>query len=124
LRDRHDSRRELALWTGILSGPLLWLMLLEINYVLSYVACETRQTWFLHLATFIALALVAGAGLWAWAAARGSTDSPDALTFPVGEQTSDTRTRWMARAAVASAVWFIAVIISFEVPMLVLGPCQ
>ena len=42
----------------LLAGPLAWAALLEMNYVLSYVACEQRQTWMLHLAAGVALALV------------------------------------------------------------------
>ncbi len=57
----HDPRRERALWTGVLAGPIVFLVLLQTNYVLAYVACETRQTWFLHLATAAAVLLVAAA---------------------------------------------------------------
>ena len=51
---RHGSfdagGRITALWIGVLAGPVAWSALLETNYILSYVACEQRQTWMLHLA--------------------------------------------------------------------------
>ena len=75
-RDAHDRRRVLALWAGVLTGPLAMLTLLQVNYVLSYVACETRQTWFLHLGTVVAVALVGAAGAWAWQAGRGRWTCP------------------------------------------------
>jgi hypothetical protein len=122
-RDAHDRQRVLALWTGVLAGPLVWLALLQTNYVLSYVACETRQTWFLHAATGVAALLVAAAGAWGWRAGRGPADLPEPLTAPVGPDTCDARTRWMAHAAVASSGWFILVILSMAIPVVVLGPC-
>ena len=62
----HDARRTAALWVGLLGGPVVWFTLLEANYVMSYVACESRQTWFLHLPDLVCAAVVAGAGLLAW----------------------------------------------------------
>ena len=123
-RDAHDRTRVLALWTGVLAGPLVWLALLQTNYVLSYVACETRQTWFLHLATALSVALVGAAGAWAWRAGHGPTDLPEPLTPPVSHETCDTRVRWMAYFAAASSVWFIIVIVAMSVPVLVLRTCQ
>src|SRR4051812_14014552 len=48
-----------ARWVGVLAGPLVWATLLETNYALSYVACEQRHNWMLHLVTVAAVALVA-----------------------------------------------------------------
>lgn len=124
LRDAHDRRRVLALWTGILAGPAVWLTLLEANYVLSYVACETRQTWFLHLATLLSIVLVAAAGAWGWRAGHGPRELPEPLTPPVSPETCDARTRWMAHAGIALSAWFIIVILAMEVPVIVLRTCQ
>jgi hypothetical protein len=123
-RDAHDRRRVLALWTGVLAGPTVMLVLLQVNYVLSYVACETRQTWFLHLGTVIAVALVAAAGAWAWRAGRGPVDLPEPLSHPISPETADTRARWMAHFAVAMSAWFILVMIAMSVPVVVLNTCQ
>jgi hypothetical protein len=108
----------------VLAGPAIWLTLLEVNYVLSYVACETRDTWFLHLGTLVAVALVAGAGMWGWSAGRGPRDLREPHTPPVSYETSDTRARWMGHAAVISSVWFILVILTMEIPIIVLRTCQ
>ena len=107
-REAHDPRREIALWTGVLAGPVLWLTLLEVTYVMSYVSCETRSTWFLHLATFVATALAAAAGLWGWSAGQGANE----------------RARWMALVSLTSTIWFILVILSIEIPVIVLRTCQ
>jgi hypothetical protein len=122
--DAHERWRVLALWTGALAGPLVWLTLLEANYVMSYVACEKQQTWFLHAATGVAVALVAAAGLWAWSAGHRPRDLDEPLTPPVGAGTCDSRVRWMSIFAAAACAWFILVILAMEVPILVLRTCQ
>ena len=123
-RDDHDRLRVFALWTGVLAGPIVMLVLLQVNYVMSYVACETKQTWFLHLATAIATVLVAAAGAWAWQAGRGPMHIADAMTPPMSPQTCEGRSRWMAYFAAASSVWFILVILAMSVPVVVLETCQ
>jgi len=123
-RDAHDRTRVFALWLGVLAGPVLTLILLQTNYVMSYVACESRQTWFLHLATAVAAALVTATGAWAWCAGHGPAHLPEPSTPPVSPETCDARMRWMAHVAAASSLWFLIVIFSMSVPVVVLRPCQ
>ena len=120
----HERWRLAALWAGLLTGPLVWLLLLEFNYVFAYVACETRSTWFLHLAVAVALLLVAGAGYWAWRASYGDMLAPETLTAPLSDETRRQRSRWMSLAGVALSAWFVLVILAMEVPILVLRECQ
>ena len=117
----EDRRRLLALWAGIAAGPLAWGALLQTNYVLSYVACEQRHKWMLHLATGIALLLVAAGAYAAWRAAP-----------PLGEEEHSTadparavmlRARFMALGGLALCVWFVIVIVATEIPALVQHPC-
>jgi hypothetical protein len=125
---RHGSfdagGRITALWIGVLAGPLAWSALLETNYVLSYVACEQRQTWMLHLPVAIALVLVATAAVLSWRAA------PHGLSYEREREASidpgDTaiiRARFMAISGLALCAWFALVIIATEIPVLVLKPC-
>jgi hypothetical protein len=113
--------RLLALWAGILTGPLAWAALLQTNYVLSYVACEQRHTWMLHLATIIALALVGAAALAAWRAAPVLDVEEHVSAAPEG--TRLLRRRFMALAGLAFCAWFAIVILATEIPVLVLHPC-
>ena len=102
----------------------MMLVLLQVNYVMSYVACETRHTWFLHAATGVAALLVAAAGAWAWQAGRGPMAPADARSEPISPGTCEGRTRWMAYFAVGASIWFINVILSMSVPVVVLKTCQ
>lgn len=120
----HEPWRVAAQWAGLLAGPLVWLTLLEVNYVLAYVACETRATWFMHTASFVAVALVAGAGFAAWRASYGDMMAPETLTAPLSDETRRQRSRWMSLAGVVTSAWFIIVILAMEVPIIVLRECQ
>ena len=104
-----------ALWAGLAAGPLAWAALLQTNYVLSYVACEQRHTWILHLATAVALALVALGALAAWRA-RPADDE-------IESSTTEARARFMATGGLALCAGFALVILATEVPVLILRPC-
>jgi hypothetical protein len=99
----------------------VWAALLETNYVLSYVACEQRHTWMLHLTTLVALALIGTAAFLAWRAApplrAGEQPSSDPASIAVD------RARSMAIGGLALCVWFAIVIIATDVPVEVLKVC-
>jgi hypothetical protein len=122
--DDHRPGRVFLLWCGGLAGPIVWLTLLEANYVLSYVACERRQTWFLHLGTATAVALVALAGYLAWRAGHAPLRLEESPGTADGMGTSAARAQWMALFAAVNSIWFIIVIIAMSVPVVVLGTCQ
>ena len=117
---RHESfsraRRLAASWAGLAAGPLAWAMLLETNYVLSYVACEQRHTWMLHVAAATALLLVgvrrAGRALRHAVDANGAQPS-----------VAEARARFMAIGGLVLCAWFAPVIVATEIPVLVLHPC-
>ena len=127
----HDRRRELMLWTGILAGPLVWLTLLQTNYVQSYVACELRQTWFLHAATAVSLVIVIAAGVIGSACGPSEARSGRARASGGGapralrnaDENSETRATWMAWAGATMSLWFAIVIVAMEVPILIVPPC-
>jgi hypothetical protein len=118
----HEPRRTAALWTGILAGPIVWLALLELNYTLSYVSCEIRQEWFLHVAVLAAMAFVGMAGYTAWR--HGPPEDTQDRTAPVTRSTAEIRARWMSLVGVGLSLWFILVIFAMEIPILGLKICQ
>ena len=118
----HDPRRTVALWIGLFAGPVLWFTVLEANYVLSYVACESRQKWFLHAVTLVAVAAVGAAGLLSWRS--GPAENSEHPAPPVTHATSESRARWMSIAGVVLSLWFMLVILAMEIPILVLRACE
>jgi hypothetical protein len=109
------------LWAGIAVGPLAWGALLQTNYILSYVACEQRHKWMLHLATAVALLLVAAGAALAWRAAP--TLGEEEHSSPDPEVATLLRARFMALGGLALCAWFTIVIIATEIPALVQHPC-
>jgi hypothetical protein len=105
----------------MLAGPLVWATLLETNYVLSYVACEQRQSWMLHLAALVALGLIGLAAFASWRAAppMGSEDGPSMDP----RETAVVRARFMVISGLALCAGFALVIIATEIPVLLLHPC-
>jgi amino acid transporter len=99
----------------------VWLTLLEVNYVMTYFACEQRHDWMLHLASFVALVLVALAGLGAW---RARTTGPTEAPTVNQDETSELRARFIACGGALMCAWFIIVIIATEIPVIVFEPCQ
>lgn len=123
---RHGSfdwgRRLAALWIGVLAGPVVWAALLQTNYTMSYVACEQGSKWMLHVAAGVALVLVACAAWLAWQAKPPGGDDSHPSIDP--EKTGLLRARFMAIGGVALCAWFALAILAFEVPALLLKPCN
>lgn len=119
---RDRGRRLAALWTGVLAGPIVWSAQLETNYVLSYVACEQRHAWMLHLTTGVSLALVAVAAVVAWRAAPPLAE--DEHQAPDFDRAAVLRARFMALGGLVLCAWFAVVIVATEIPALVLNPCS
>ena len=106
----------------MLTGPVVFLVALEISYVLSYVACEMRRTWFIHATIAAAAILVAASGWLAWT--QGPAYSDRRPTPPATPERTENRARWMSIAGVVTAAWFTLAILAFEIPVIVLRPCS
>jgi hypothetical protein len=79
----------------------------------------------MHLATLVAVTLVGAAGVLAWRARIALPAAVDLEpTLPLSDATQIQRTNWMSVAGAAISLWFIVVILSMEIPILVLGECQ
>lgn len=122
--EAHERWRVIALWAGMLTGPIAALVLLQFNYAFAYVACESRTKWFLHVASVLAVILVAAAGTWGWRAGRGPFARESEMSPPLSPVTCESRMTWMGYTAALSSAWFIIVILAYEVPATVLKACQ
>ena len=107
----------------MLTGPITWLCLLEVNYVLAHVACQTRSRRYLHAASATATALVLLAGYATWSTRSGGL-ADHATTAPATEDTRTQQNRWMRLAGLVTCAWFIVVIVAMEVPLFVLEECR
>ena len=112
------------MWAGLLAGPLVFLAVLQANYVLSYVSCETRQTWFLHGLTLAGAVVVSVVGWRCWVIGVAGRPLLSSSGDPVGQEESETRAVWMGYAGAAISAWFVVAIASMDIPVLVLRTCQ
>jgi nicotinamide riboside transporter PnuC len=109
----------LALWTGLLAGPLVWLMQLQAAYVLVGWACKSNSQLLLYLVTLVALLLVAGAGLLSWRCWKQTgRDWPNEAGGVVP------RSRFMAVLGVLTSALFFVLILAQGIPNFIFTPCM
>ena len=120
--DSSNRLRHLALWAGLIGPPVLWLTLLEANYVLAYAACGEREKWFLYAVIAASIGLGAAAGLAAWR--MGPPEDSEERSDPWTLKTREVRARWMSISALACTAWFLIVMLAMAVPVVVLRTCD
>jgi hypothetical protein len=121
--------RLMALWAGVLAGPVVWATLLETNYTLSYVACEQRHTWMLYVSTIVALLIIGAAALASWNARPSLREDKgvfkqDEEPSIEPEETGLLRARFMLVGGLTLCAFFSLVIIATAIPAIVLHPCN
>ena len=102
----------IALWTGILAGPIAWGLDLELRYMLVDYACAKQAHWLLPLIGVV-LFLVAIFG--ATQARRGW--NPD-------ESTQPNRVRFMSVAGLTLSIFSAIAILASEIPNIFLRACD
>ena len=114
----HAPVPDLALWTSVLSGPLLFLLNLQINYVLVDWACNTGNEWALHVVHLVSLLLVSAGtllGITLWRRLGGA--------WPDGAAGSASRARLLAALGTLGGVTFALSIGAQWITVIVLGVC-
>ncbi|MGI8962462.1 MAG: hypothetical protein ACR2IV_22435 [Bryobacteraceae bacterium] len=110
--------RDLALWIGVLAGPIIWLVSFEANFALAPWACVTQGKAALYAVSILALSLSAGSGLLAWCEwGELGKESPD------GEGALP-RSRIMAIGGVLLSSLFFLVIPAQAIPEVMLKACN
>lgn len=114
---RHPG--DLAQWIGVLTGPIVWLLQLQVNYSLVQTACETGRKWPLHVVSLLALLLVTAAAAVSW---RLWKRLPEGSTEEGPPR--ETRSRFMALCGLVTSALFALVIVAMEIPNWVLHACD
>jgi hypothetical protein len=118
-KSESGMSRDLALWAGILAGPVAVALDEGISYSITQNACSTGNHVFLHLLTFLALCLIAAGAISAW--------SIFVRVPPTADQTGGAewdRTRFMAILGLVLCALFTLIVIAEAVPRFILGPCD
>jgi len=114
----HPPVSDLALWTSVLTGPVVFLVNMEVNYIMTDWTCESGTTWVLHLAHAIALVIVIAGGLLGlslWR--RVGRQWPD----PEGDSVS--RSRMLAAVGTLGCALFAVSVLAEWIGVMVLGSC-
>ena len=96
-----------ALWTGVLAGPLSWAADLTISYALVKWSCGHNASGVLHVPSLAALAITLGAGVLAWSVEAESE-----------------RDRFLWLLALAMSTLFTIVVIATAMPPWFLDACR
>ena len=109
---------DLALWTSVLGGPLVFLLNLEVNYVMVDWACNAGTDWALHFVHLVALVLCAACALLGLALLRRvRRDGGDRVGG------SDARSRLLATLGTLSGALCAVSVLAQWIPVMVLGTC-
>lgn len=111
--------RDLALWTGLLAGPTVWLMSFEALFALNPWACIFQTKLALYAVSLGAFVISGAAGLVAWnqwkiLGSQLSAETGGALA----------RSRMMAFGGIILSVFSCLIIVAQAIPELVLESCQ
>ena len=109
----------LPLWTGILTGPLVWAVDLFVRYAVVKWSCITGRHWYFDVFTVASLALVAFAAVVSWnALQQTSRDEPTDGGMP------RQRARFMAILGLTVSALFGLTIAAASIPNWVLDACH
>lgn len=98
-----------ALWTGILAGPVAWALVFELKYALIDYVCRNHAHWlfWIFFAAGIAICAYGAFAAWSGMAADAST-----------------RTKFMGIAGLALSIAFAVFIVAMSIPDIFLKPCE
>jgi hypothetical protein len=109
----------LSQWIGVLGGPLVWLVFLQVNYMLAPSACLSQNKTILGIVTVIALFGTVASAFAAWrawhqAGATAHTEEAGAIG----------RSRFMALSGIGLSALFALVVLASAIPIVFLGACD
>jgi hypothetical protein len=106
-------------WIGVLGGPIVWLIFLQVNYMLAPSACLSQNKTMLGIVTIVALFGTIGSAFAAWRAwhQAGATSHTE-------EGGSIGRSRFMALSGIGLSALFALVVLASAIPIIFLGACD
>ena len=112
-------KRNLLLWTGVLIGPVMFLLCEEANFALAPWACFYGWKPALYVVCLIGLVITAGSGLTAWSQwTRLGRDYPGEAGGEIA------RSRALAMGGVLLSLMCFIAMIALSIPTLVLSGCE
>ena len=113
-RDIEVRPSSVALWSGIMAGPVAWAVDLELRYALLPWACRSGFRWVLTAISVPLLLLCAAGFFLAW---RGWAAGEDESVRPM-------RVRFMAVGGMLLSAAFFLTIVAGTIPDFFFRPCD
>jgi hypothetical protein len=111
-------KHEIALWTGFLAGPLIWLFSFGARFSLSGWVCAFHWKPALFVIAIFSLVLVTGSGLLSWREwQRVGREMPGESGGAIP------RARLLAVFGIALNILSVVLIVSQAIPEIMLGAC-
>lgn len=113
------GRELLTIWTGVLGAPLVFLVHLQVGYMLVPLDCDLETRLWAHVASALGILLAAGAGLLALRTWRRRGDRwPDTSASLVS------RDRFLGVVGCLLAALSVLTLIAQWIPVFFIGPCR
>ena len=113
------TKRDLVLWAGIFTGPVVWLLSFGARWSLSGWICAFHWKPALYVIAIVALATAAGSGALAWTEwQRIGREMPGEGGGAIP------RSRYMAVLGVVLSAFSILLIVAQGIPEWILGVCE
>jgi hypothetical protein len=112
-------RDKAALWLGALAPPVIWLTLLQINYMSAFWVCRHQLRWLLWVYGLLALLLALASGIPSWRRWRQRNRTAVDETGAVAE-----RGEFMALGGALNALFFGIAIVLTTIPAMVHRACD
>ena len=109
----------LALWTGILTGPIVWAVDLTASYALAKWTCTSQRETILHAILVASLLTVAAGAFVSFTALQHTADDR-----PTDGGRPRQRARFMAILGLTTGALFALQILSTAIPQWVLNACD
>jgi hypothetical protein len=111
--------KNLALWTGVLAGPIVWLLSFEAKFALAPWACTFQSEAALYSIAIAALILCAASAVLSWQEWRtlGSQSNNEA-------EDASARGNFMALGGIVLSAGFFIVVLAQWLPDLMLRACE
>jgi hypothetical protein len=117
--DSGSTRRNAALWVGVLLPPFAWLVALQVSYSLVTTDCQKARPALLHAVMVGALVLLGVGALAAWRSWKVLRGTPGSLEDPGAG-----RARFMALFGLVTSALFALLLLNTAMPTFLLRPCD
>jgi hypothetical protein len=115
----HPPVSDTALWTSALGGPLVFVLNLEVSYVMVDWACNTGNDWALHVVHLASLILCVGLAALGLTLLRRMGGG-----WPDSGGSSASRSRLIATIGLLGGALFAVSILAQWMTVMVLGTCS